>query len=128
MEDYRPGPGWGKYYPTVEEVNKWVRVINREVFGGKLPKFSKVEVRRRRGIWADCTGEEDDRGKKSVTLSINNKVRCKQHLIEVIAHELVHHWEYTKYGTMAHTEKFKSWAPRLKEFKIPLNNYTEVGN
>ena len=108
------------YLPTEEECAKWARIINREVFDGKLPEFKEIHVRRRRGIWGECIGDEDEKGNRIASLSMNNKFKSRKFFLEVLVHEMVHLAEYIYTGKMGHGKYFNSWRDKLSEFNTKL--------
>lgn len=107
----------GTYHPVEDDINLWFRIINQEVFKNSLPEFHEIEIRRRRKVWAQCIVLDDD----TVKLSMNNKFHNKKQFVNILAHEMVHLWEWTTYETMGHGEKFKSWKPKLDAFDVGLS-------
>ena len=62
-----------KYVPTIDETRLWFKIINREIFEGVLPDFRNIEIRRRHGLWAECSGNTEKHTKeKYASLSLNH--------------------------------------------------------
>lgn len=110
----------GRYYPTKAEVLEWFDIINHELFGNKLPPFKKIEIRRRRGCWGEAAGFTKKNGDKYTTLSMNIYHRSKQHFIEVLAHECIHHYQWLNENTMDHGTSFTTWKLAFEKHKVNL--------
>lgn len=116
------------YHPTREEAAEVYDLLNDYVFGGVLVKppiiFSKCH-----NFWGQCYGAID----LSVIIQINHRHLCKQWFIAVLAHEMVHQYQWqidgahrqsenpSKQPLMSHGPTFVKWKKALKEFGIPLS-------
>lgn len=109
-----------KFIPTLEDCKHWFRIINKEIFDGELVKFEEIEIRRRHGRWGECIGYTGEDGERSCTLSLHSSLKSKQHFIQVIAHEMVHLWEYTVHGTMSHGALFHGWREKFEKYGLIL--------
>lgn len=113
--------GSEKFIPTLEDCNHWFRIINKEIFDGEITvKFDEIEIRRRHGLWGECIGYTGEDGEQSYTLSLHNSLKSKQHFIQVIAHEMVHLWEYSVHGTMSHGVLFHGWRDKFEKYGLIL--------
>lgn len=110
-----------KFYSTREDVCEWFSIINREIFGDTLPEFAKIDIRRRRGYWGECSGYVRKNGKKYCKLSLNNYHRSKKHFIEVLAHECVHAYQWIHGDTMDHGMTFMTWKTAFSNHHIRLS-------
>lgn len=109
------------FVPTPKMIYVWYDVINKEVFEGKLPRINQVEVRRRHGCWAEIEAYEMPDSVNGFILSMNNKLWSKRHFLRVLAHEMVHIYEWINYGRMTHhTESFTKWVEPLAKLGIKL--------
>ena len=107
-----------EFKPKANDVNEWFEKINVLIFRKRLyATFGRIEIRRRRGVWAEYSGWLDYRRnaankckilKKEISayknrpnvlgrqgticglLSLTNKFPNKRLFIEVLAHEMVH--------------------------------------
>lgn len=111
----------GTYHPTEDDVILWFRIINREVFNASLSSFDEIEIRRRRKIWGECLCTKYDNGDILSKLFLNNKFHNKKQFVNVLAHEMVHLWEFLTYGKMGHGKEFNSWKPKLDAFEVELS-------
>ena len=110
-----------RYVPTIKECQMWFDVINREVFGNSLERFRRIEIRRRHGCWAETESTLNPDGERFCTLSLNHHFKSKKHFLDVMTHEMVHHYEWTiLQREMTHGYQFYKWKPKLKRFGLSL--------
>ena len=111
-----------KFIPTIGEVREWFKVINREIFDNALDDFREIEIKRRHGVWAECWAFiNTETGEKHSALSLNHYLKSKKHFIGVLAHEMIHHYQWTIAQTnMDHGETFFEWKSKLAKHKITL--------
>ena len=110
-----------RFIPTLEDSLYWIKTINDELFKGRLPDFHEIEIRRRHGCWAECMVYITDCGEThKYVLSLNHRMNSKKHFIQILAHEMVHLWQFMNYGSMDHGESFKSWKETFQEHDILL--------
>jgi len=111
------------YVTTFEDCVRWFRIINRELFGGVLPNVDVIDIRWRRGSYAFYV--YDDWGDLT-TLAMNKKYKNKQFFVEVLAHEMIHHYQYIFSGKVDHGVSFFEWQNKFK--KKGLNLVIEYDN
>lgn len=109
-----------RYYPTLDEVKRWHKTINREVFGNKLKNVLELEVRRRHGCFGECWGRQDKNDEFYVTISFNTWFESKKHFIECVVHEMVHQYQWEYHNNMTHGETFFAWEPKLEKYGMKL--------
>ncbi len=99
------------FYPSLHNVKKYSKIINEELFDGELSKVDYIDIRGRRGKWAKYSVTSNG----DTLLSMHNKYKSKKFFIEVLAHELIHHWQWTNGHQLSHGKTFKLWKPKFKE-------------
>lgn len=104
----------GSFYPTPSDCEKWYQRLNENVFGNVLPFSSEFDIRRRRKVWALF------RFAPTVLYKMNRKYRSKRQFVEVLAHEMVHHWQLLEGHNIAHGPSFYSWVVTFKENGMTL--------
>lgn len=109
-----------RYYCTKKDIEHWFKIINREIFGNTLPEFDKIEIRRRRGCWGECQGYVKKNGEKTSMVSLNHYHISKQHFIEVLAHECVHHYQWIYENIMDHGMSFSTWKTAFQKHNVNL--------
>ena len=119
------------YRPSKREVNKIYNLINRYIFNSKL-KRPKLNLGQRRHCWGICSGlyEPSSTG-AYCEISLSDKWFCIQWCITVLAHEMVHQYQWEvegwhklregKYSIMNHSSSFYKWRKALARYDIPLH-------
>jgi len=109
------------FHPTITDVRRWTAVLNCILFGGNLPAYRQITVRRMKA-YAQVHCQE---GKRTnyCTLEIHNRFPTFGAFFSVLAHELVHVADYMHYGDIdrpdhgrfffSHRELFRSIGLRL---------------
>lgn len=104
----------------------WWHALNNALFYGMLNPPSKIHCRNFRGeegwiTYGWCMPNFYD-----VELGIRRQVDNRKQFLTVLAHEMVHQYEFETTGKMTHTETFYDWAPIIKrELNLPLTEYVE---
>lgn len=104
------------YIPSLHSVKKYSRLLNEELFKGKLSPINYIDIRRRQKKWAEYIVTKDGH----TLLQITNRFHSKKHFIEVLAHELVHHWQYLNNEPLDHKDTFTCWKPKFKRKGLAL--------
>lgn len=97
-----------EYETTVEDCQEWFNILNRELFEGSLRPVDEIDIRWRRKAhaWYDY----DEKKPNGVCkLLMNKKYKSKKFFVEVLAHEMVHHYQYTNGEKMGHGSSFMQW-------------------
>jgi hypothetical protein len=110
---------------TQDMAEEVYQAINRAVFRSTLP-MPKIIVGNysKKGFWGECEGlQRGSRWGEHYTKCI----RIEKHmplktLVRVMAHEMVHQWEWETHGVMTHGEKtFFIWKEDLLAKGIRLS-------
>lgn len=107
---------------THEMVAQIYDSINRAVFGGVL-KRPPLVIHAYPDMWGECHGCR--RGHRfgphyTKCIRINRDWPNMKKLINVIAHEMIHQWEWENLGHMTHGASFWSWQERLNNRGLKL--------
>jgi hypothetical protein len=104
-------PSKGTFEPTLEDCKRWFNLLNRELFGNRLPQVTEIDIRWRRGTHAYYWYVFDDKDPSyyECKLAINKQYESKKFFVEVLAHEMVHHWQYVNGDPMGHGPSFFEW-------------------
>lgn len=112
----------GEYCPTIKDIRKWHGVLNAVVFDGVIPKFYDIKIQRIRNefAWAIPFYDTEDETKKWCTLKIDTSFHSFKKFLIVLAHEMIHCWQWIVEGEMTHGKTFFQWREKLAEHEIPL--------
>lgn len=135
MSDPLPSIGFQKrlsYRTNKKEVKELYRIINEEIFNNELPP-TKLEVKSHcRGYWGICIagGFSDKKKRSQCIIRVSDRWYCKQWLINTLAHEMVHQYQWDIYSKtrylegkdpiMSHGPSFYVFRDQLKEHGIVL--------
>jgi hypothetical protein len=120
-----------KYRPTLKQTKAIYRLINREVFYGKLP-MPKIVLRRLHNALGICEGKDGPirKTKSHCTITLTDRYYCQHWFISTLAHEMVHQYQWDIYSNirvkrgqprhMSHGPSFYIWRRKLKKFGIGL--------
>lgn len=106
-----------QYKPNLRDCYIAYRRLNKDIFKNKLPK-SKIYLKRLHGCYGEC--EYND---KHYIIRLNKRFKNKQFFLMVLAHEMVHVYQYQYLGNMSHGANFHVWRPIFAKFCIPLSEY-----
>lgn len=103
--------GKEEYMTTLQDTKKWIRILNKEIFDGSLSKLDEIDIRRRRMCYAyylyyPITKDDEFRYSK---LCMANKYVSEKFFVEILAHELIHHYQYINEQPMGHGPSFMKW-------------------
>jgi len=109
-----------EYETTVEDCQKWFNILNRELFNNSLPPVNEIDIRWRRGAHAWYDYDEDHPGEGTSKLLMNKRYKSKQFFVEVLAHEMVHHYQYIYSEEMGHGSSFLKWRDKFNKKGLNL--------
>lgn len=104
-----------EYETTIEDCQQWFNILNREVFDNSLPPVDQIDIRWRRKAYAYYAYDET-----GVELHMNKKYKSKQFFVEVLAHEMVHHYQYMNGERMGHGPSFTKWRGKFRKKGLNL--------
>lgn len=110
------------YVTTEEECRKWIKILNRELFNGSLTKLDEIDIRRRKMCYAyylyyPIKKDDDFRYSK---LCMNKKYVSEKFFVEILAHELIHHYQYINEQPLGHGPTFMEWKELFNKKGINL--------
>lgn len=110
------------YETTHEDCQKWFRILNRELFKNSLDALDEIDIRWRRGSYAYYEAIIDDKDPtyRYTKLHMNKRYKSKKFFVEVLAHELVHHYQFLTEGTASHGCTFTGWANTFNQKGLRL--------
>jgi hypothetical protein len=126
------------YRPTKREVKKLYNIINEEIFNNELPPASLEIKSHCRGYWGMCMAQGFNPKKKSsqCKIRLTDRWYCKQWLIDTLAHEMVHQYQWDIYSKerdkegkepiMSHGPSFHKFRKQLAEYGIVLKRTSRI--
>lgn len=117
MKDINSDDSNLSYKPTLRECYIAYRRLNQDIFKNKLPN-AKILLKRLQSYYGECYFDG-----KIFNIKLNKRFKNKQFFLMVLAHEMVHVYEYHVFGAMSHGANFYAWRPIFAKFCIPLSEY-----
>ena len=116
------GEEWVEVTPPL--VLYWWRLLNEAVFNGILPIPTKVHCRNfHDGSFGWCKVHKRS---PRVEYGIRRELDTRFTFMEILAHEMVHHYEWITYKKVSHGKNFFSWEHILMTtVGLPLNTIIE---
>ena len=108
------------FFPTKHLITRWFNIFNQEIFRDEIHPFHEIEIKQKKGCHAEHIPFEEHCGKIYAVLSISDRFINKNEFLFVLAHEMVHQWQWMHLHTSNHGESFWKWKNRLAKFEIPL--------
>lgn len=108
------------YETNLEDTLTWFRILNRDLFNNTLPPVDKIDIRWRRTAHAWYDYDESKPGTGSTKLLLSKRYRSKQFFVEVLAHEMVHHYQYVYNETVGHGLSFMKWRDKFNKKGLNL--------
>lgn len=102
------------FYPTILDCQKWYQIINREIFKNDLPAYTNFDIRKRRGTWAYFMPSDE------IPYRMGMKYPNEWFFVNILAHEMVHHWQEVKEYNVKHNSSFYQWKPIFEEHGLTL--------
>lgn len=109
-----------EYETTVEDCQEWFNILNRELFNNTLPNIHEIDIRWRRGAHAWYDYDEKKPGTGTSKLLMNKRYTSKQFFVEVLAHEMVHHYQYINNEEVGHGSSFLKWRDKFNKKGLNL--------
>jgi hypothetical protein len=110
----------GKYHASISDVIFWYGALNDNIFEGKLPPLTGIQFRQTKTYWAEALCYRYKNGKLRAEFTLSTHFPSFKDFVEVMAHEMVHVWEYDNYSIMGHGERFFLWEGKLKRMGLKL--------
>lgn len=110
------------YETTIGDCEKWFRILNNEIFYKQLRPINEIDIRWRRGAWAYYQGiyDTEDPSYYYSVLLMNRRYKSKKLFVEVLAHELVHHWQFMCGERPHHGASFMEWTDTFNKKGLRL--------
>ena len=99
------------YNTTKEDCEKWFNILNKIFFDGDLPPIDVYDIRWRRGVHARYNVMETYQEEEFTQIDMNKRYESKMFFVEVLAHEIIHHYQYIYDYNVCHGNVFQ----KLKE-------------
>jgi hypothetical protein len=104
------------YTPTVESAWEWFHILNQQIFGSLLNPVKKIFLSNHKNygdVYALYYFNNKKRNKPS-KISLCKNFEDEKTFVEILAHEMVHHFQYTYDEPVGHGPTFLCWRDNFK--------------
>jgi|GEM_PF-1676648 len=111
-----------RFRPTHDDVVKWFRILNREMFNSSLKTIPEIDIRVRRGTHAYFCWTIDTKNRDYVypKICINKIYASKKQFVEVLAHEMIHYHQVLHNNPPGHGPNFHEWTETFNKKGLRL--------
>ena len=101
-----------RYRPSYEDAKKWFDILNEQIFGNKLVSID-IHVKRHDGYhaffhyWSRKENTDPE-------ISLNTTFKNEKLFVEILAHEMIHYFQYSYDEPLGHGPTFWAWRDNLK--------------
>jgi hypothetical protein len=115
------------YLVTTDECEVWFDIVNKEIFGNTLKPVDKINIKKSvksnkvsRHAYYLCTFGDDDQIKET-SIHMKNKYKSEKFFVEVLAHEMVHHYQILNDEPVGHGPTFTKWVEAFNKKGLQLS-------
>jgi len=111
------------YRTTYKDIKIYFKLLNKLVFGSKLPVFNDVEIKNliRQKCWGQVVVlENKNKGTALNRLEMDKYYETKKDFLDTLVHEMVHHYQFLYYDSGRHNKLFYSFEPKIKKLGLIL--------
>jgi hypothetical protein len=115
------------YRVTNDSVKYWFRIFNHVIWNDQLPMFDTIQIRPFVKNWAMCIEDTDNPNQTKFRLAIDIEFPTFQLFLNVLAHEMVHLYQFTQKdeSEQHHGDTFWEWEYILKQHGLTLSEAYE---
>lgn len=107
-----------KFRPSTQDITEWFDILNEQIFGNKLKPFDEIRVKRlhrTHAFFNYWTKEDLRKGKPNETsLEMHVVFNSKKLFVEILAHEMIHHFQHLYNEPLGHGPSFTAWRDNFK--------------
>ena len=105
-----------KYKTSVESAWEWFHILNEQIFGNLLEPVDKIFISNHKNygdVYALYYYDDGKRGEPA-KISFCKSFEDEKMFVEILAHEMVHHFQYTHDEPLGHGPSFMAWRDNFK--------------
>lgn len=97
-----------KFRPKIGDIKEWFDILNEQIFSNKLSPLTEMRVCKLEGFhgvflyWNKSEEQEPE-------LEMHKVFKSKKLFVEILAHEMIHYFQYTHDEPVTHGSTFVAW-------------------
>jgi hypothetical protein len=108
------------FEPSKNDYREWFAILNDEIFSGEFSFIPKIDIRFRRKNHAYYQYEDKRFDPKESMFLLDKRYKTKKMFVEILAHELVHHYQYMNGFEVDHGKSFFKWKKIINKKGLAL--------
>ena len=113
-----------KYKTTYKDIKKYFRLINDNVFNGKLSPFNDINImymNRKKYVAQVLILQWKRKGTNQFNLEMNKTYKNKKEFVDTLGHEMIHLYQMANLGdTGNHNDTFYRVRPKLNAIGVDI--------
>lgn len=111
------------YSPSRSSTRGAFSILNDLIFDGKVKPFQKINyIETTKHHWGSCLGNTSKTGIRFCNLTIMQIFPSFIIFITVLAHEMVHNYQWVEFGIADHNKTFKDWKEKFESVHLKLED------
>ena len=112
-----------KYKSTVDAAWEWFHILNEQIFGGLLKPVDKIFISNHKNygdVYALYYYNNNKKQNDPCEISVCKSFEDEKTFVEILAHEMVHHFQYCNDEPLGHGPSFLAWRDNFELKGIKL--------
>jgi hypothetical protein len=106
-----------QFKPTRESAWEWFNILNEQIFGNTLLPVDDITISNHKGddvyaYYYYYTKDDPKHGQTSI--SVLKKFKNEKFFVEILAHEMIHHFQHLYDEPSGHGATFQAWCENFK--------------
>ena len=102
-----------EFKPTLKDIKEWIFILNQQFFDFKLPPFNRITIDDQKELNGHHAffyyWPRNSKNYPETELSMNEVFADKKTFVEILAHEMVHHFQHMHGEPLGHGPTFMAW-------------------
>lgn len=111
------------FKPTFEDIELWFTILNEQLFGNKLQQFDIISINKLKTVHA-LFHYWPRKEKQPTRLEMDKKFDNEKLFVEILAHEMVHLFQYQYHEPLGHGPSFFVWSENFQLKGLKLQKVT----
>ena len=105
-----------KYKVNIETAWEWFHILNEQIFGSLLEPVEKIFISKHKGYGDVYALYYYNRLRRNVPakMSFSKSYKNERQFVEILAHEMIHHFQYSYDEPIGHGPSFVAWRDNFK--------------
>lgn len=98
-----------EYRVTIDKAWEWFNILNEQIFGNLLEPVDKITISNHKGCDVYALYHYWDKKEESSWMSFERKFENEKLFVEILGHEMIHHFQHLYDEPLGHGPSFTAW-------------------